>query len=301
MAARAGDELPPTFTPPDEIIAYGSGKSYDIEDSEVDRMFAALESKYPDVRAVWRANYVKKVMAMPSKTNVEEPRSFGYAKGKLLKVLEYRQEAIVPLTLEKMIALDTELNGSKWIYMSGFDKVQEAKGKKIPIMYVHSSEIPWSRVDAEKLVDITIFWLKCAFEEHGCEQFSAVLYGPDISMSTVWYASSYVKSLSGRFVKGFPDRLCSLCSCPTTRLGMMLFEVAKLVLPTPVVNKLLMIGSQEEEDKMKKLTDIVGAEAMPTFYGGPCDHSEVRGAGIAAQIKMMFGSDSDSDGAAAES
>ena len=256
--------------------------------AEVDRMFSALEAEYPQIRTFWKSGYVRSVMGMPSRSNAGEPRSFGYAKGKLVKVLEYRREALVPLTMDSMRPVDLEAGVSKWIYMKGFDQAAAAKGLRVPILYVHSSEIPWSSLDPERLVDITVFWMKSAFEEFGCDQFSAVLYGPDLSMSIMWYASSYIKSLSSRFVQGFPDRLYSLYSCPTYRLNLALYEVAKLVLPTPVVNKLHMIGSGEEA-AMAALTSLTGTDEVPTFYGGPSDHSEYRTLGLEAQMALTFG------------
>ena len=252
-------------------------------------MFSALEGDFPQIRTFWKAGYVRSVMGMPSRTNAREPRSFGYAKGKLVKVLEYRREVLVPLTMESMGPVDLEAGVSKWIYMKGFDQAAAAKGLKVPILYVHSSAIPWSSLDPERLVDITVFWMKSAFEKFGCDQFSAVLYGPDLSMSIMWYASSYIKSLSSRFVQGFPDRLYSLYSCPTWRINMALYEVAKLVLPTPVVNKLHMVGS-EEGAAMEALASLCGADGIPTFYGGPCDHSEFCTLGLEAQMAVTFAS-----------
>jgi hypothetical protein len=157
-------------------------------------MFAALEADFPEVRGIWNIGYVGGVMSMPSRTNAGEPRAFGYAKEKLVKVLTYRAEKLVGLTLEHMTA-NVAPEFSKWIYMRGWDKAAAAKGLKVPMMYVHSSDIPWSSLDAEHLVDITIYWMKEAFEHYGCDQFSACIYGPEVGMTSLWYASSYVRDI----------------------------------------------------------------------------------------------------------
>jgi len=161
-------------------------------------MFAALEADFPEVRGIWNIGYVGGVMSMPSRTNAGEPRAFGYAKEKLVKVLTYRAEKLVGLTLEHMTA-NVAPEFSKWIYMRGWDKAAAAKGLKVPMMYVHSSDIPWSSLDAEHLVDITIYWMKEAFEHYGCDQFSACIYGPEVGMTSLWYASSYVRDMFFRF------------------------------------------------------------------------------------------------------
>lgn len=57
----------------------------------VARMRAALEAKFPDETATLTDEYLRSVMSAPGKSGDGKPRTFAYARDKLLRSLDFRR------------------------------------------------------------------------------------------------------------------------------------------------------------------------------------------------------------------
>ncbi len=84
----------------------------------------------------------------------------------------------------------------------------------------------------------------------------------------------FMLNLLSALVKGYPDRLHELVSCP---VGTIIQSVMKLLLPlmpTRLASKIVLISS---EDSRTKLSDILlnGEDDIPTFLGGKNSHDEL--------------------------
>ncbi len=83
----------------------------------------------------------------------------------------------------------------------------------------------------------------------------------------------FMLNLLSALVKGYPDRLHELVSCP---VGTIIQSVMKLLLPlmpTRLASKIILISS---EDSRTKLSEILlnGEDDIPTFLGGKNSHDE---------------------------
>ena len=77
-----------------------------------------------------------------------------------------------------------------------------------------------------------------------------------------------------------------MVNSPTYRVAAAVYEVAKLVLPTPVVAKINIVAPGEETTNV--LTEIIGLENIPTFYDGSADHTAYRSLPLAEQMAIQF-------------
>ena len=77
-----------------------------------------------------------------------------------------------------------------------------------------------------------------------------------------------------------------MVNSPTYRVAAAVYEVAKLVLPTPVVAKINIVAPGEETTNV--LTEIIGLENIPTFYDGSAEHTAYRSLPLAEQMAIQF-------------
>ena len=81
----------------------------------------------------------------------------------------------------------------------------------------------------------------------------------------------FLIGLLSALVKGFPDRLHELISCPVGKIIQTVMSVLLPLMPSRLASKIILIG--EEETKAKLSQHLLNGEAdIPTFLGGTADH-----------------------------
>merc|ERR1719223_2141071 len=80
-------------------------------------------------------------------------------------------------------------------------------------------------------------------------------------------------NLLDALVKGYPDRLKLLISCPVGSIIQFVMNLLLPLMPGRLASKVVLIGTDEMQEK---LTDLLlnGKDDIPTFMGGEADHDE---------------------------
>jgi hypothetical protein len=81
----------------------------------------------------------------------------------------------------------------------------------------------------------------------------------------------FMIGLLGALVKGYPDRLNELISCPVGKIIATVMSILLPLMPSRLASKIILVG--EEESKAKLSTYLLNGEAdIPNFLGGTADH-----------------------------
>lgn len=258
--------------------------TFDVSKEELSIIRAELAGDFPDDYLYLSDDYILSVASKPYSKDPTVRRPIDYSTGKLKDLLKWREgnatglksmlkmsqlpdtdtECVEqPEKYTKAKALATSLNYSA-IYWHGLDK----KGR--PILWLRCNRMPWFP-DAEAQVNSYILLsdegIKCM--PPGVTDFVVLAD----SNSPPPPNPQFMLNILSALVKGYPDRLHELISCP---VGTIIQSVMKLLLPlmpTRLASKIILISS---EDTKEKLTGILlnGEDDIPTFMGGTCDHDK---------------------------
>lgn len=81
----------------------------------------------------------------------------------------------------------------------------------------------------------------------------------------------FMINLLSALVKGYPDRLNELISCPVGKIIQMVMAVLLPLMPTRLASKIILIDQENTKSKLCNYLEN-GEEDIPTFLGGPADH-----------------------------
>eukprot|EP00553_Chaetoceros_curvisetus_P003690 CAMPEP_0204632914 /NCGR_PEP_ID=MMETSP0717-20131115/25965_1 /ASSEMBLY_ACC=CAM_ASM_000666 /TAXON_ID=230516 /ORGANISM="Chaetoceros curvisetus" /LENGTH=303 /DNA_ID=CAMNT_0051650897 /DNA_START=36 /DNA_END=947 /DNA_ORIENTATION=+ len=259
--------------------------TFDVSKEELSLIRADLASDFPDDYTYLSDDYISSVASKPYSKDPTVRRPLEYTTDKLKDLLTWREEnalglkellsmvqgsendpAVVeqPEKYTKAKALATSLNYSS-MYWHGLDK----KGR--PILWIRCDRMPWFP-DVEAQVNALVL-----LADEGIKAM-----GPGVTDFVVLSDSNsppppnpqFMLNLLSALVKGYPDRLHELVSCP---VGTIIQSVMKLLLPlmpTRLASKIVLISS---EDSRTKLSEILlnGEDDIPTFLGGKNNHDEL--------------------------
>lgn len=97
---------------------------------------------------------------------------------------------------------------------------------------------------------------------------------------------TFMLNLLSALVKGYPDRLNHLVSCP---VGTIIQTVMKLLLPLMpqrLASKIVLIGHEDAKAKLSKIL-LNGEEDIPVFLGGTANHDQFYPEGGSFQDKVL--------------
>lgn len=97
---------------------------------------------------------------------------------------------------------------------------------------------------------------------------------------------TFMLNLLSALVKGYPDRLNHLASCP---VGTVIQTVMKLLLPLMpqrLASKIVLIGNEEAKPKLSKIL-LNGEKDIPSFLGGTANHDQYYPDGGSFQNKVL--------------
>jgi len=257
--------------------------NWDVSIEELSIIRAELACEFPEDFMSLSDDYIKSLASKPYSKDMTKRRPLDYSIEKLKAVLQWRQDFGAPDLLElidiangpdsspeakqdpnrlasaRAIAASMNCGG---IYFHGLTK----DGK--PIMWVRTQRMPWyPDVDALLKHIVLMTDIGIANMPKGVTAFTVI----SDSTSPPPPHPTFLVSLTNVLMKGFPDRLSTLTSAPTSTIMQFVMNLVLPLMPTRLAEKLFFLG---EEKIASRLVDVLlnGEEDIPTFFGGPKDH-----------------------------
>ena len=81
----------------------------------------------------------------------------------------------------------------------------------------------------------------------------------------------FMINLLSALVKGYPDRLQELVSCPVGKIIQMVMSVLLPLMPSRLASKIILISEEQTKSKLSTYLEN-GEDDIPTFLGGNADH-----------------------------
>ena len=81
----------------------------------------------------------------------------------------------------------------------------------------------------------------------------------------------FMMNLLDALVKGYPDRLNLLLSCPVGSIIQFVMNLLLPLMPGRLASKIMLISQEESKEKLGSIL-MNGEEDIPTFLGGTNDH-----------------------------
>ena len=244
---------------------------------------ADLASDFPDDFMYLSDAYVHSVASKPYSKDPTKRRPIEYSQEKLKHVMQWREEVGAP-DMEDLVALAngpssapeavenpeqfarakalvSSLNNGS-LYWHGFTK----DGR--PILWIRTNRKPWyPDVDAEvnALILLADTGIKCM--PQGVTDFAVIA---ETSYPPPPNPTFMIKTLKA-LVRGYPDRLNLLLSAPVSSIVQFVMNLLLPLMPGRLANKVVLLGVDEINDKLKSLLQN-GEDDIPTFFGGTVNH-----------------------------
>eukprot|EP00543_Licmophora_paradoxa_P001801 CAMPEP_0202452376 /NCGR_PEP_ID=MMETSP1360-20130828/10603_1 /ASSEMBLY_ACC=CAM_ASM_000848 /TAXON_ID=515479 /ORGANISM="Licmophora paradoxa, Strain CCMP2313" /LENGTH=336 /DNA_ID=CAMNT_0049071181 /DNA_START=175 /DNA_END=1185 /DNA_ORIENTATION=+ len=262
-----------------------SSDIFSVSKEELSIIRAELASEFPDDYNYLSDAYILSVASKPYSKDPTKRRPLDYSLSKLKDVLKWREsegatemeDLIIlgngshtapaaieqPEKLTKAKAMIVSLNyGST--YWHGFTK----DGR--PIMWIRTNRKPWyPDVDAECNALISLADAGIKAMPDGITDFVCIA---DSSYPPPPNPTFMIKTLKA-LVKGYPDRLNMLMSAPISSIVQFVMNLLLPLMPGRLASKVNLMDSEKMKETLKDLL-VGGEQAIPTFFGGPCDHDK---------------------------
>jgi hypothetical protein len=139
-----------------------------------------------------------------------------------------------------------------------------------PILWLRTNRKPWyPDVDAEvnALIAMADAGIKCMPE--GITDFVCISDSSSPPPPNPTFMIKMLKAL----VKGYPDRLNLLVSAPVSSIVQFVMNLLLPLMPGRLASKVVLMDLEGVKPKLEELL-MHGADDIPKFFGGPCDHDE---------------------------
>lgn len=256
--------------------------TFNVSKEELSIIRAELASEFPDDYETLSDAYVLSVASKPYSKDPTVRRPLDYTIKKLTEVMTWRQENAValeemlalasgpensteavenPTRYTKAKALATSLNYSS-MYWHGLDKVGR------PVLWIRTGRMPWYP-DVEAQVNALILLADAGIKlmPEGITDFVCL----SDSNSPPPPNPQFMMNLLNALVKGYPDRLHNLISCPVGSIIQFVMQLLLPLMPGRLASKILLIGTEESKGKLSEIL-LNGEADIPTFLGGTKDH-----------------------------
>jgi CRAL/TRIO domain. len=258
--------------------------TFPVSKEELSILRADLACEFPDDHTTLSDDYILSVASKPYSKDPTVRRPIEYSGTKLKELLEWRQSNAVhlqelldiakegdsspaasesPEKYAKAKALATSLNYGS-MYWRGVDK----EGR--PVLWIRTNRMPWFP-DVEAQVNALILLADAGIRTMPAGVTDFVVLSD--SNSPPPPNPQFLMNLLSALIKGYPDRLHLLVSCP---VGTIIQTVMKLLLPlmpTRLSSKIVLISEGDAKEKLGNIL-LNGEEEIPTFLGGKCNHDE---------------------------
>lgn len=256
--------------------------TFEVTKEELSICRAQLASDYPDDYNYLSDTYILSVASKPYSKDPSIRRPLEYTMEKLNAVMEWRKENAVdlldmlnlasgpetateavedPSKLTQGKALINSLNYGS-MYWHGLDK----QGR--PILWIRCDRMPWyPDVEAQTRALILLADVGVSLMPEGTTDFVVL----SDSNSPPPPNPQFMISLLGALVKGYPDRLHQLVSCPVGNIIQFVMKLLLPLMPSRLASKIILVGAEESKEKLYEVL-LNGEDDIPTFLGGKCDH-----------------------------
>lgn len=257
-------------------------KTFPVSKEELSIIRADLALAFPDDYSYLSDDYILSVASKPYSKDPTVRRPIEYSTTKLTDLLKWResnatflQELLDLAKLDeaaassvdadkytKATALATSLNYGS-LYWHGLDKAGR------PILWVRTNRMPWFP-DVEAQVNALILLADAGINAmpEGVTDFVVL----SDSSSPPPPNPQFMINLLSALVKGYPDRLNLLVSCPVATIIQTVMKLLLPLMPTRLSSKIVLIGEEQGQEKFDSIL-WKGKEDIPTFMpGGTLDH-----------------------------
>ena len=259
--------------------------TFPVSKEELSILVAEIASDFPDDYTTLSDDYILSVASKPYSKDPTVRRPIEYSSTKLKELLQWRATKAMPLQeiielakgsesdpkaveqpdkYTKAKALATCLNYGS-MYWHGIDKMGR------PILWIRTNRMPWFP-DVEAQVNALIILADAGIKAmpEGITDFVVL----SDSNSPPPPNPQFMINLLSALVKGYPDRLHLLVSCPVGTIIQTVMNLLLPYMPSRLSSKLILIG---QNDAQKNIGDILfnGIDDIPSFLGGSCDHDKI--------------------------
>lgn len=252
-------------------------QTFPVTKEELETIRSSLSSSFPDDHSYLSDDYIESVASKPYSKDPSIRRPVEYSTSKLVELLTWRAtnavslQALLKMAMDplgeqspaaladpdqytKAKALAVSLNYGS-MYWNGLDK----KGR--PILWIRTNRMPWFP-DVEAQVNALIVLADAGIQcmSPGTTDFVVL----SDSNSPPPPNPQFMMNTLSALVKGYPDRLNLLVSCP---VGTIIQSVMKLLLPlmpSRLSNKFVLIGEAEATEQLSKILKD-GEAGIPSF------------------------------------
>jgi len=289
------DAVEPSPAPNADGIAFigsdgGGGendeKTFDVTHEELSLIRAQITTEYPEDYQTLSDSYLCSVASKPYSKDITIRRPYDYTMEKLKVLMDWRRGNAVfleemvemvsitgtgkenekasvekPDRFAKAKALATSLNYGS-MYWHGLDK----EGR--PILWIRCGRMPWYP-DVEAQVNSLILLADAGIKAmpKGTTDFVVISDSNSPPPPNPQFMINVLQAL----VKGYPDRLSLLVSCPVGTIIQMIMKVLLPLMPGRLASKIVLV---RDEDTIPKLAAILsgGKDDIPDFLGGTSSH-----------------------------
>jgi hypothetical protein len=255
-----------------------SEKTFDVSVEEISIIKAELASDFPEDYSSLSSDYIRSVASKPYSKDPSVRRPIEYTTQKLKDLLKWREGNAVGLqdlyaiiagkvedapdtSVTKAKALAVSLNYAS-MYWHGLDK----QGR--PVLWIRTDRMPWIP-DTEAQVNALILLADTGIKmmPEGVTDFVVV----SDSNSPPPPNPHFMINLLSALVKGYPDRLHELISCPVGKIIQTVMSILLPLMPSRLASKIIMISQAETKSKLSTYLEN-GEDDIPTFLGGTANH-----------------------------
>lgn len=260
-------------------------KTFPVSKEELATIRSSLAESFPSDASYLSDDYILSVASKPYSKDPTIRRPIEYSTSKLIDLLTWRKDNAThlqdllkmaqdplaenspaaladPETFEKAKALAVSLNYGS-MYWNGLDHAGR------PILWIRTNRMPWFP-DAEAQVNALILLADAGISAmpKGVTDFVVL----SDSNSPPPPNPQFLMSLLSALVKGYPDRLNLLISCPVGTIIQSVMKLLMPLMPGRLFQKFVLIGEEEAQERLSKIMDG-GTDNIPTFMPqGTKDH-----------------------------
>jgi len=259
--------------------------TFEVTKEELSIIRAELASEFPEEYQSLSDDYVLSVASKPYSKDPTVRRPLDYSMDKLKGVMKWRTDKAIGLTdmltlaegpstateavedpdrYTKAKALATSMNYAS-MYWHGLDK----KGR--PILWIRTDRMPWYP-DVEAQVNVLIILAEEGIKvmPEGITDFVVL----SDSNSPPPPNPQFMMNLLDALVKGYPDRLKLLISCPVGSIIQFVMNLLIPLMPGRLASKIVLVSQDDSKGKLGEIL-LNGEEDIPTFLGGTKDHEQM--------------------------
>ena len=230
--------------------------------------------------------YIKSVASKPYSKDMSIRRPIEYSMEKLSDVMKWRQESGATDLLDKLKLANGPDNAPEAVAQP--DALREGKamvtllncggcywhgvtntGK--PILWIRTNRLPWYP-DVDAFVNALILLADTGISLMTSHTTDFVVFAETSTPPPPH--PTFLVNLLRTLVKGYPDRLNTLMSAPTSSIMQFVMNLLMPLMPNRLSQKFFFLGAEESKKKMAEMLQN-GEDDIPTFFGGKCDHDKL--------------------------